>query len=185
MSKDNITFREKWAARWRGFTDAWRDVPIDPQEKYIKRNLDYLIARQNMLMRQYVMTLVKETQGCVVPMERLRSAVAPQQSTALGQAGRDWHNYEKIRTAGRAAADQVIGRHKTCQVGVDEARASAQAIIDRYVAVVKRFHPLRTALSDWTLEVPILSEQNRVIEQRFQLAQEILERTSQFTDRGI
>lgn len=178
-----MTLREKWAARWRGLTDAWRDVSIKAEEEYVFRSLDHLIARQNNSMHRYALRLVDRTQECVVPMEQLRNAIRPTPSNALGQAGRDWHNYNNICNAGRAAADKVIGEHKACIVAIDDARASAQAIIDRYVAVVKRFHPRRASLSDWKLKVPPFSEQ-AIIQQRLNLAQEILAMEFQFTDRG-
>lgn len=184
MSKDNVSFRERWAARWRGFSDAWRDVSINSEEIYVNRSLDHLIARQNTLMRKYAFDLVEETQGCVVPMERLRNAIRPAPSNNLGEAGRSWHNYQLICTDGKAAADRVIGRHQACQVSIDEARATAQAIIDRYVAVVKRFHPRRASLTEWNLEVPIPPEHSRTIEERYQLALAVLKVDTGYTDRS-
>jgi hypothetical protein len=153
-----LLMREKLLGWWHGYRDSKKSTKILFNLDSQSTNMTKLIARRLTYMSLIDEIFRKEVEGKLPEIVRGNLAEIPQFSTGLGPKGRDWHNYKIVQERAIGATDFLLNSSRRCQDHIRLQSDIAQAIIDGYVATVKRYHPRRDDLYEWQVSVFELPE---------------------------
>ena len=186
--RTKLLFREKLWSWWHGYRDSKKSTKILMNLDSQSANMTKLIARRLAYMSLIDEIFRKEIAGKLPEIVRWNLAKAPNFSTNLGHEGRDWHNYKTIQERALGATDYLLNSSKRCQDHIRLQSDISQAIIDGYVATVKRHHPRRDDLYDWHISVLELpdwySKIDGVTEQAIQIQDQMLAYLQQINMTG-
>ncbi|MEN9922712.1 MAG: hypothetical protein RIS09_226 [Actinomycetota bacterium] len=148
-----LLLREKLLGWWHGYRDSKKSTKILMSLDSQSTNMTKLIARRLAYMSLIDEIFRKEVEGKLSDIVNWNLAEVPKSSTNLGHEGRVWHNYKIVQERALGATDFLLNSSKRCQDHIRLQSDIAQAIIDGYVATVKRHHPRRDDLYEWQVSV--------------------------------
>jgi hypothetical protein len=153
-----LLLREKLLGWWHGYRDSKKSTKILMNLDSQSTNMTKLIARRLAYMSLIDEIFRKEVEGKLPAIVNWNLAEIPKFSTNLGREGRVWHNYKIVQEQALGATDFLLNSARRCQDHIRLQSDLAQAIIDGYVATVKRHHPRRDDLYEWQVSVLELPE---------------------------
>jgi hypothetical protein len=173
-----LLLREKLLGWWHGYRDSKKSTKILMNLDSHSSNMTKLIARRLGYMSLIDEIFRREVEGKLPEIVRWNLAQTPQVSTKIGHEGRVWNNYMIVQERALGATDFLINSSNRCQDHIRLQTDIAQAIIDGYVATVKRHHPRRDDLYEWRVSVLELPEWyskiDKVTERAIQIQEQML-----------
>ncbi len=154
-----LTLRERFHAWLLARRDAKKYVDPHVEKAHISTSINSLIDRRYSTIMQINEEFHSQVQGHAATLNQVNLSTKPSENNEVGHAGREWHAYLEAKAAGTNSAEAVVQLREQFLSRVNAHIYSADALLSIYVSTVKRHHPRKDLLVDWSPTLPPISQQ--------------------------